>query len=65
MDQPLNSAEFASLSALEVETLTREIPHDHQARLLALGFVEQTPNGGLKMTQAGRDRVGGGKWPRN
>jgi hypothetical protein len=59
-DALLTPYEFASLREVSKGMLQRELPEGHQDKLLRLRLIKLTPDG-LRLTQAGQNRMVSGK----
>ena len=59
-DALLTPEEFASLKEVGKGMLQRELPEEHQQKLLRLRLIKLTHDG-LRLTKAGQDRMVAGK----
>ncbi len=57
---PLTHEEFVSLRDCAKGLMHRTIPAEHKDRLIQLGYIQEL-SGGLRLTNAGRLRIAGGK----
>lgn len=59
-DALLTRDEFASLREVSKGIIQRELPEQHQQKLLSLRLIKHTPDG-LRLTKAGQERMALGK----
>jgi hypothetical protein len=57
---PLTHEEFVSLRDCAKGLMHRTIPAEHKDRLIQLGYIQEL-SGGLRLTNAGRQRIAEGK----
>jgi hypothetical protein len=60
LDALLTPDEFTSLREVSKGMIQRDLPEDHQLKLLGLRLIKHTPDG-LRLTKAGQERMAWGK----
>jgi hypothetical protein len=60
LDAQLTSDEFTSLREVSKGMIQRELPEQHQQKLLSLRLIKHTTDG-LRLTKAGQERMALGK----